>query len=47
MGHMLVPEPIFEAGAVRSRRTPVSAGALLGGEVGSGAEGHVTAPDPS
>jgi hypothetical protein len=40
-------EPTSEAGAVRSRRTRVSVGPLLSGEVRSGAEGRVAAPDPS
>jgi hypothetical protein len=46
VGHVLASEPISEAGVVRSRRIRVSAGALLGGEAGSGAEGCVAASDP-
>jgi hypothetical protein len=47
MGHMSAPEPTSEVGAVQSRRTRVSDGPLLSDETGSGAEGRVTAPDPS
>jgi hypothetical protein len=47
MGHMSAPEPTFEAGAAQSQRTCVSAGPLLSGEEGSGAEGHMETPDPS
>jgi hypothetical protein len=47
MGHVSIPEPIIEVGAVQSRRTHVSAGSLLSGEAGSGAEGRVAAPGPS
>jgi hypothetical protein len=39
--------PLPRRGAVRSRRTRVSVGALLGGEVGSGAKGCVAALEPS
>jgi hypothetical protein len=34
-------------GAVRSRKTRVSTGALLGGVVGSDVEGHMVASEPS
>jgi hypothetical protein len=45
MGHVSAPEPTSEADAVRSRMMRVSAGPLLSGETGSGAEGCVAAPD--
>jgi hypothetical protein len=44
---MSAPELISEAGAVRSRRTRVSAGALFGGEAESGAEGRIAVSDSS
>jgi hypothetical protein len=47
MGHVLAPEPTTEAGAVQSRRTRVSTGSFLSAKAGSGAEGHVVAPNPS
>jgi hypothetical protein len=47
MGHVSAPELTSEAGAVRSRGMHVSAGALLGGKEGSGAEGCVAAPKPA
>jgi hypothetical protein len=47
MGHVSAPEPTSEAGAIQSRRTRVSGGALLSGEAGFGAKGRVAASDPS
>jgi hypothetical protein len=47
MGHVSALEPTSKAGTVLSRRTRVSVGSLLNGEVGSNAEGRVSAPDPS
>jgi hypothetical protein len=47
MGHVSASEPISEVGVARSQRMRVSTGALLGDEAGSGASGHVIAPEPS
>jgi hypothetical protein len=47
MSHVSAPEPTSEAGAVRSRRTRVSARPVLSDEVRFGAEGRVATPDPS
>jgi hypothetical protein len=43
MGHVSASEPTSEVGAVCSWGARVSAGALLCGEAGSDAEGHVAA----
>jgi hypothetical protein len=42
--HWILPE---RGGGIRSRGTRCGAGALPIGEVGSGATGHVVAPEPS
>jgi hypothetical protein len=47
MGHVSALEPTTEVGVVRSQSTCVSAGSLLSSEVGSGAEEHMAALDPS
>jgi hypothetical protein len=45
--HVSTPESPRRRGGVRSHRARDNVGALSSGKAGSGATGHVTAPEPS